>query len=76
MALHYMEGNPDPGNPLRRRVATAVLTALEAYATVLGKTEIHLVDPLPEVIPFYCSPNMGFDLVSQRGEAPYCRRSI
>lgn len=76
MALYYMEGNPDPGHPLRGKVAATVITALRAYAIALGKTEMRLVEPLPEVVPFYCSPRMGFELVSPRGETPYCRRSI
>ena len=76
MALYFMEGSPDPGHPLRRKVATVVITALRAYAIALGKGELRLVDPLPEVIPFYCSPAMGFELVRPRMEAPYCRRSL
>ncbi len=39
-----------------------VMTALEAYAIVLGKAELCLVEPLPEMIPFYCSRFMGFDI--------------
>jgi hypothetical protein len=76
MSLHYMEANPDPVNPLRRRVAAVVVTSLQAYAMVLGKRELRLIDPLPAVVPFYCSTRMGFTLVTPRGEAPYCRRSI
>jgi hypothetical protein len=76
MSLHYLEGSPDPGNPLRRKVAATVITALRAYAIVLGKEELRLVEPLAQLVPFYCSPAMGFELVSLRGAAPYCRRSI
>jgi hypothetical protein len=76
MSLHYLEGNPAPGHPLRRKVAAVVVTALNAYATALGKHELRLVDPLPALIPFYCSPDMGFELVTPHGEAPYCRWSI
>ena len=76
MSLHYLEANTEPGHPLRRQVAFVVFTALDIYATALGKHELRLVDPLPAVIPFYCSPKMGFELVRPRGEAPYCRRSI
>jgi len=57
-------------------VAAVAVTALDAYATVLGKHELRLVDPLPALIPLTCSPGTGFELVTPRGEAPYCRRSI
>lgn len=76
LSLYYLEGNSDPGHPLYFRVLNVVITALETYATVLGKTELRLVDPLPEAVAAYCSPVMGFELVTPRGEAPYCRRSI
>jgi hypothetical protein len=57
-------------------VAEVVITALQAYAIALGKTELRLVEPLPEAIRFYCSRFVGFELVTPRREAPYCRRSI
>jgi hypothetical protein len=76
MSLHYLEGNPDPGQPLRHKVAAVVFTTLEAYAMALGKHELRLVDPIPALIPFYCSPGVGFELVRPHSEAPYCRRSI
>jgi len=76
MSLHYLEANPDPGHPLRRKVAAVAITALDAYATVLGKHELRLVDPLPALIPFYCSPGMGFELARPHGETPYRRRSV
>jgi len=76
MSLHYLEASPERGRPLRRQVALVVFTALDIYATAPGKHELRLVDPLPAVIPFYCSPKMGFELVRPHREAPYCRRSI
>jgi hypothetical protein len=75
-SLHYIETNPDPANPLRRRMMIVVLAALRRYATVLGKTELRLVDPLPALVPFYCSPVLGFQLVTSGKETPYCSRSI
>jgi hypothetical protein len=76
LSLYYLEGNPDSSNPLHFKVANVVITALRAYAVALGKTELRMVDPLPQAIPFYCSPVMGFELVNPPSEAPYCRRSI
>jgi hypothetical protein len=76
LSLHYIERNPDPESPLRGKVTRTVIDALGAYGVVLGKTEMRLVDPLPALVPFYCSPAFGFRLVTPAGEVPYCRRSI
>lgn len=62
--------------PLCKQVTAVTLTALNAYAAALGKLELRLVNPFPQLIPFYCSPNFGFSLVVPRREASYCRRSI
>jgi hypothetical protein len=75
LSLYYLEGNPDPAHLLQFKVARVVIAALRAYAIVLGKAEMRLVEPLPEAIPFYCSPMMGFELVTPHRQAQYCRRS-
>jgi len=76
LSLYYVERNPDPANPLRGKVTGAVIDALAAYAIVLGKTELRLVDPLPALVPRYCSPPFGFRLVTPASGGPYCSRSI
>lgn len=76
LALHYQEGSPNPAHPLRGRVTAVVLIAAEAYALVLGKTELRLVEPLPALVSYYCSPALGFHLVSPPGAPPYCTRRI
>jgi hypothetical protein len=76
LSLYYLEGNPDPGNPLHFKVTNVVVAALRAYASAIGKTELRMVDPLPEAIRFYCSAVIGFELVTPRGGSPYCKRSI
>jgi hypothetical protein len=76
LSLYYIERNPDSLNPLRGKVTGAVVDALGSYAVVLGKTELRLVNPLPDLIPRYCSPAFGFRLVTPAREAPYCSRSI
>jgi len=76
LSLYYLERNPDPANPLRGQVTGAVLATLRAYAVVLGKAELRLMDPLPALIPRYCSAAFGFHLVTPAAEAPYCARSI
>ena len=76
LSLRYIERNPDPANPLRGMVTGVVIDALGAYAIVLDKTELRLVNPLPELVPRYCSRDFGFRLVTPVREAPYCSRSI
>jgi len=55
-------------------VIPAALTALLGYATVLGRTEMRLVEPLVQLIPIYEA--RGFLLVEPRGERPYCVRKV
>jgi hypothetical protein len=76
LGLHYIERNPDPKSPLRGKVMRTVIDAPGAYGVVLGKSETRLIDPLPALIPFYCSPAFGFRLVTPAREAPYCSRSL
>jgi len=76
LSLYYIERNPDAANPLRGKVTGAVIDALAAYAIALGKTELRLIDPLPALIPRYCSPPFGFRLVAPAVGGPYCSRSI
>lgn len=76
LSVHYLEGSPDPAHPLRGWTTSVVLVAAEAYALILGKTELRLVDPLPALIPYYCSPALGFRLVAPPGAAPYCTRRM
>jgi len=76
LSLHYVERNPDPENPLRSQVTGAVVAALRAYAIVLGKTELRLVEPLPQLVPRYCSPEFGFYRVTPARGGQYCARRI
>jgi hypothetical protein len=75
-SLHFLEANPDDANPLRGNVTLVTLAAARRYAITLGKTEFRLVDPLPAVVPFYCSPRLGFELVTPAQGEPYYRRSL
>jgi len=76
LSLYYLEANPDPANPLRGRITRITLATLIRYADLLGKTELRLIDPLPPLVPFYCSTDFGFRLVTPAKGAPYCSRSI
>ncbi len=73
-SVDYIEGSPLPVHPLRGNVLSAVLTALTAYAVVLGRQEIRLIDPLPELVPRY--EYLGFALATPRGEPRDCWKEL
>lgn len=73
-SIEYLEGSPVVGHPLKSQVIPAALTALLAYATVLGRGEMRLVEPLAPLVPIY--ETRGFLLVERRGERPYCVRRV
>lgn len=73
-SVEYLEGSPVAGHPLRGQVIPAALTALLAYAKVLGKAEMRLVEPLDELVPLYEA--RGFLLVVPKGERRYCVRIV
>ena len=73
-SIEYLEGSPSAEHPLKKQVIPAALTALLAYATVLGRGEMRLVEPFAPLVPAYEA--RGFLLVEPRGERPYCVRRI
>jgi hypothetical protein len=72
--VDYLEGSPVPNHPLRGSVAVLVSGAVIAYATAIGREEIRLVDPIPEVVPYY--ETLGFSLATPKGQTPYCARKV
>lgn len=73
-SIEYLEGSPSAGHPLKGQVIPAGLTALLAYAAVLGKGEMRLVEPFAPLVPVYEA--RGFLLVKPKGERPYCVRKV
>ena len=71
-SIEYLEGSPMAGHSLKGQVIPAALTALLAYAAVLGKGEMRLMEPFAPLVPAY--EVYGFLLVEPRGERPYCLR--
>jgi hypothetical protein len=72
--VDYLEGSPVPNHPLRGSVAVLVSGAVIAYATALGREEIRLVDPIPEVVPYY--ETLGFSLANTKGQTSYCSSKV
>ncbi len=73
-SIEYLEGSPVVGHPLKGQVIPAALTALLGYTTVLGRSEMRLMEPLAPLVPVYEA--RGLLLVEPRGERPYCVRKI
>lgn len=73
-SIEYLEGSPVVGHSLKGQVIPAALTALLGYATVLGRAEMRLVEPLAPLVPVYEA--RGFLLVEPRGERSYCVRKV
>lgn len=74
LSVHYMEGNPDPAHPLKRRVAPLLLTVAEVYGRDLGASAIRLIDPLPGVLPVYVQ--LGFAVVRTSSGIVYCEKEV
>lgn len=74
MALHFLEGNPNVGHPLKGMVHVAALEAILAYAVALQTRYLRLNDPLPAVVPLYVK--FGFRLVTPRIGSAYCEMEI
>jgi hypothetical protein len=74
MALHFLEGNPNVGHPLKGMVHVAALEAVLAYAIALQTRHLRLIDPLPAVVPLYAK--FGFRLVAPRTGSAYCEMEI
>jgi hypothetical protein len=72
--VDYLEGSPDPAHPLKGSAAVVVSGAVVAYAIVLDRREIRLINPLPAVVPHYEA--LGFTLASPKGGTPYCWRKV
>lgn len=72
--VEYLEGCPAPHHPLKGSVAVIVIGAAMVYATALGKPQLRLIHPLPDMVPRYRM--LGFELAAPKGEAPYCWRRV
>lgn len=53
LRLEFIENNPDPFQPLRRKVVPISLRASRRYAQLIGASELRIANPIPELIPYY-----------------------
>jgi hypothetical protein len=72
--VNFLEGSPIPGHPLKGLVIPAVLTCLTAYAKALGKREIRIFDPLPEMMSRYEA--LGFVLATLKDKSRYVGKVV
>lgn len=74
LSVHFLEGNPDPRHPLRRRVAPLALTAAEVYAALIGARRLRLISPLPGVMRTY--ERLGFSVAHDNDEQLYFEKRV
>lgn len=77
VAIAYLQGNPDPAHPLKRRVVDVAVAVLEAQALAAGAPETRLLRPVPELVEHYgrrgyrraVAPEAGLDYLRRlRGD--------
>ena len=64
MRLDFVERRPGI-NPLQGRIVPISLTAIEAYAELLGAQQVRIMDPFEDVIGYYAS--FGYTVVRRNG---------
>jgi hypothetical protein len=74
ISLHFVESAHNKQHPLRRTIAPLVISAAEAYGSLVGASRIRLVEPLPGVIQMY--EDLGFTVAHKAGQPVYCERRI
>jgi hypothetical protein len=74
VSVHYLEGSPDRGHPLRGRVAEVAIAAADAYGVILGARRVRLIDPLPGVFRTY--ERLGFSIARESGIRLYFEKRI
>jgi hypothetical protein len=68
--VDFIEGSPDPTQPLKGSIAVVVSGAAVACATATGREEVRLNEPFPALIPRYQA--LGFELATPKKQTPYC----
>jgi hypothetical protein len=74
LALHFMEGSPDPAHALRGNVADVVFACAQLYARAVGAQWLVLKSPDPDLEQFY--HELGFGLAYEERGTRYCRRPV
>jgi hypothetical protein len=74
ISVHYLEGNPRRGHPLRGKVAPLAVAAAEAYGDIVGAWRIRLIDPLPGVFRTY--QRLGFAIARDAHTPLYFEKRI
>lgn len=74
LALHFMEGSPDPEHALRGNVADVVFACAQLYARAVGAGWLVLKNPDRNLESFY--QELGFGLAYEERGTRYCRRPV
>jgi hypothetical protein len=74
--VNLLEGDPRPDCMLKGHVLRIILEASACYAQLLGRDELHVLDPVEGLIATYTDDVFKFTLVTPRKGAPYLRRRV
>ncbi len=74
--IEMVESNPDPNHPLRGMVLTVALELSSMYAQSKGRREVWLCRPPNDMLFWYLVNVYGFELVSPKKGAAFCRKEV
>lgn len=74
VSIYFMEGNPNPSQPLRGQVLPILLDGLALYGEALGCSYIRLIQPVEGLISRY--EKAGFVLATDKNRRIYCEKPL
>ncbi|WP_086932698.1 hypothetical protein [Agarilytica rhodophyticola] len=74
LRLDFAEANPSE-NPLKGRIIPIILSAGELYASIIGASEIRLIDPIDSKLVNYYS-SFGYRYVSHNVKKHYLVKDL
>lgn len=74
VGIEYLEGDPAPDHPLKKRVTDIAVALAETQARLAGVPAVRLLGPGPALTAFYQS--FGYELVARPREAIYLEKRL
>lgn len=74
LAVHFIEGSPDPDHPLKGSILMLSVAAADAYAAALGADWLLIDSPAAGLLSKYSE--LGFASVVQGSRVSYCERRV
>jgi len=74
LRVDLLEGSPDTGHCLKRRIAYCVTEIAEVFGFAFGCGSVSLMRPVADAIPLY--EELGFELSWTQNKVPHCTKRI